>query len=437
MGAVITGVERGSVAHRLGIRPGWVLERVAGHKIEDVLDYRFHMTADKFAIELLTPDAQPFHAIVNKDEYEDLGLSFATYLMDGQKSCRNKCIFCFVDQMPGGMRESLYFKDDDWRMSFLFGNYVTLTNMHERDIERIIAMRLSPVNVSVHTTNPDLRVRMMGNPGAGEVLRWLERLAQAEIRLNTQLVLCPGINDGKELERSLRDLTALAPSMQSIATVPVGITKHRQGLSDLRPFTREEAWAVLDTIDAFGDDMLKLHGQRICYASDEFYLLTGRQILPAGHYEAFDQLENGVGLCALLLSEFNDALEGAPYIESPRKISIATGTGAAPLMRDLVSRAKECFPNLSAQVFAIENDFFGHTVTVSGLVTGADLIEQLKVKELGEALLIPECMLRHEKDLFLDGLSPEDIAQALGIPVIPVQVDGDALLKALRPNSKG
>ena len=437
MGVVITGVEPGSIAHRLGVRPGWVLERVAGHQIQDVLDYRFHTTAEKFAIELLTPSAQPFSALVSKEEYEGLGLFFATYLMDEQKSCRNKCIFCFVDQMPKGMRKSLYFKDDDWRMSFLFGNYVTLTNLHERDVERIIAMRLSPVNISVHTTSPDLRVRMMGNPGAGKVLGWLDRLSEAGIRLNTQLVLCPGINDGEELERSLRELTALAPNMQSIAAVPVGLTAHRQGLQSLRPFTREKAGAVLDVIDAFGDDMRERHGQRICYASDEFYLIAGRQIPPPEHYEAFDQLENGVGLCALLLSEFTQAIEDTPYMEGARNISIATGVGAAPFMRDLVARARECFPGLSAQVFAIENDFFGHTVTVSGLVTGADLIGQLRGKELGEALLIPECMLRHEKDVFLDGLGPEDVREALGVPVIPVQVDGDALLEALRPNPKG
>ena len=437
MGVVITDVERGSIAHRLGIGPGWVLERVAGRQIEDVLDYRFYMTEHKLTIDLLTPDGEPLSADVDKQECEDLGLCFATYLMDEQKSCRNKCVFCFIDQMPGGMRESLYFKDDDWRMSFLLGNYVTLTNMQEKDIERIIAMRLSPVNVSVHTTSPELRVQMMGNKNAGKVLKWLNRLADAEIRLNAQLVLCPGINDGKELERSLRGLCALAPSMQSIAAVPVGLTGHRQGLSELFPFTRQEAIAVLDVIDAFGQEMIKQHGQRICYASDEFYLLAGREIPRAEHYGDFDQLENGVGLCALMRSEFDDALADAPYVVSHRRISIATGVLAAPFMRDLISRVNECFPNLSAEVFVIENDLFGRTVTVAGLVTGCDLIAQLKGKELGQALLIPDCMLRNEGDLFLDGLSPDDVERALGVPAIPVQVDGAALLEVLRPDGNG
>ena len=434
MGVVITGVERGSVAHRLGIRPGWVLERVGGHKVEDVLDYRFYMAAEKLTIDLLTPDRQPFCALVSKYEYEDLGLSFSTYLMDEQKSCCNKCIFCFVDQMPGDMRESLYFKDDDWRMSFLFGNYVTLTNLHERDIERIIAMRLSPVNVSVHTTNPDLRARMMGNKNAGKVLTWLDRLAGEGIRLNTQLVLCPGINDGEELGRSLRDLTALAPSMQSIAIVPVGLTKHRHGLTELQPFTRQQAVDALDMVESFGDEMLERYRQRICYASDEFYLIAGRELPGYSHYESFDQLENGVGMCALLSNEFEDALNHAPYLEAPRKIGIATGTAAAPFMRSLVARAREVFPNLSANVIAIENNFFGQTVNVAGLVTGVDLTRQLKGKDLGCALLISRCMLRHEGDLFLDGLSPEDVSQSLNVPVIPVENNGDALLESLRPD---
>jgi len=433
VGVVITGIEQGSIAHRLGINPGWILTRIDGHEIEDVFDYRFYMAAKNLTLEFLTPDARPFSLPVEKDEYEDLGFSFSSYLMDMQKNCRNRCIFCFIDQLPQGLRESLYFKDDDERMSFLFGNYVTLTNLRERDIERIIEFRLSPVNISVHATNPSLRAKIMGNEDAGSVLKWIDRLAKGGVRLNAQLVLCPGINDGKELERSLRDLIGLAPMMQSIAIVPVGLTKHRQGLTELRPFTKSEASAALDAVDAFGDEMLAKHGQRICYASDEFYLLAGRDFPPASYYGAFDQLENGIGMCALFASEFSDALRDAPYLESPKNISIATGVAAAPFISSLISQAKEFFPNLNAAVFPIENDFLGNTITVSGLVTGKDLIRRLEGKDLGEALLIPGSMLRREGDLFLDGLSPDDVRQALNIPVIPIENNGEALLAALRP----
>jgi len=435
LGVVITGIEQGSIAQRLGISPGWILTRIDGHEIEDVFDYRFYMAAKTLTLEFLTPDARPFSLPVEKDEYEDLGFSFSSYLMDLQKNCRNRCIFCFIDQLPRGLRESLYFKDDDERMSFLFGNYVTLTNLREKDIERIIEFRLSPVNISVHTTNPDLRVKIMGNEDAGNVLRWIDRLAQSGIRLNAQLVLCPGINDGKELERSLRDLTGLVPMMQSIAIVPVGLTKHRQGLFELRPFTKIEAAAALDAVDAFGDEMLAQHGQRVCYASDEFYLISRRDFPPASYYEAFDQLENGVGMCALFASEFSDALRDSPYLESTKTISIATGTAAAPFISGLISKAKEFYPNLNATVFPIENDFLGNTITVSGLLTGTDLICQLDGKDLGEALLIPESMLRHEGDLFLDGLSPDDVRQALNVPVISIENNGEALLAALIPSA--
>jgi len=434
LGVVITGVEGGSIAHKLGILPGWVLEQIGGRMIEDVLDYRFYMAAQNLTLTLRPPGERARSFTLTKDEYQDLGLSFPTYLMDEQKRCKNRCVFCFVDQMPAGMRESLYFKDDDARMSFLFGNYITLTNLRERDIERIIAMRLSPINISVHTTNPDLRVKMMGHPKSGQVLGWLKRLAGVGTRLNTQLVVCPGFNDGDELARSLRDLTALAPTVQSIAIVPVGLTAHRTGLTELRPFSETEAAATLDTIDTFGEAMQRQHGQRICYASDEFYLLTGRTMPDASYYGAFDQLENGVGMSALLADEFIQALEDAPYIETPRKVSIATGAAAAPLIQNLIGRARDCLPNLKADVYPIVNHYFGQTITVAGLVTGTDLIAQLSGKELGDALLIPDSMLRHDGDLFLDDLSPEDVSSALGLPVIPVEVNGQALLDTLIGN---
>ena len=430
MGVVITGVEQGSIAMRLGVRAGWVLERINGQEIEDVLDYRFHMTGSELELEISKPGGARELLSVSKGEYDDLGLIFATYLMNEQKSCRNRCVFCFIDQLPRGLRDSLYFKDDDERMSFLFGNYVTLTNLREVDIERILAMRISPVNVSVHTMNPQLRVRMMGNADAGKVLARLPRLAQGGIRLNVQLVICPGLNDGPELERSLRELCDLGPMLQSLAVVPVGLTKYRQGLEQFSPFTRGQASAVLDMVDDFAEEMLAHRGARTCYASDEMYLIAQRKIPSAAHYEAFDQLENGVGMWALLQDEFEQALSEMPNSTRFRKVSIATGISSAPLIKSLVEQAGS-----SAQVIAIENDFFGRTITVSGLVTGADLIAQLRGKALGEALLIPTNMLRREGDLFLDGVSVREVSDELGIPVIPVENDGAALLEQLTVDS--
>ena len=434
-GILITGVQTGSPAKGTGICPGWLLEEINSHQIEDVLDYRFFAAEKSLTLHLRDQSGATRVLKVQKGEYQDLGLEFSSYLMAGQKSCRNNCVFCFIDQLPPGLRESLYFKDDDERLSFLFGNYITLTNLREQDIERIVKMRISPVNISVHTTNPELRNQVMGNPKAGEALSWLGRLAGSGISLNAQLVLCPGLNDGVHLERSLRDLAALAPSVQSVAAVPVGLTKYRQGLPELRPFTPGEAGATLDTITAFGDEMLARQCRRIFYASDEFYLLAGRELPSQSFYGDFDQLENGVGLCALFASEFTDTLEELPPTTTQRKVSIVTGFAAVTLIRELVRQAMERFPGLRAEVFPIVNNFFGEGVTVSGLITGRDIIAQLKGKLLGEALLIPRNILRHEGDLLLDDLTSKDVERALGLPVIPVETNGGALVDALLPRT--
>lgn len=437
MSVQANGVERGSIAARCGFAAGDVIQRIDGHIIDDVLDYRFYMTAIKLVVEGETATGEPFSRTVQKGEYDDMGLLFDTYLMDKQRSCRNKCIFCFIDQMPPGMRHTLYFKDDDSRMSFLFGNYITLTNLHERDVERILAMHISPVNISVHSMNPVLRVEMMKNPHAGEALAYIPRLAAGGIVVNTQLVLCPGINDGDELVRSLRELCALTPQVQSIAVVPVGLTKYREGLSALRPFTKEQSRQVIDTIDRFGDEMHGRHGRRICFAADEFYLSAGVEIPPAAHYEEFAQLENGVGLLALLCDEFADALASEPVRTAPRRVTIATGVAAAPFLEQMAAAAMARFSGLSVQVIAIRNDFFGSLITVAGLVTGGDLCAQLLERmrlakcDLGEALLIPAVMLRHEGDLFLDDVSLQQISQSLGVRVVPVPNDGYELLAAM------
>lgn len=437
MPVTVTGVETASIAARHGFAAGDVVQQMDGHDINDVLDYRFYMTASRLCIKGRSAGGEPFVRTVEKEEYDELGLLFDTYLMDRQQHCRNKCVFCFIDQLPAGLRDSLYFKDDDSRMSFLFGNYITLTNLQERDIRRILDMHISPVNVSVHTMDPALRVEMMGNPHAGEVLRYLPMLAEGNIQINAQLVLCPGINDGDALTHSLEMLCRLAPQIQSIAAVPVGLTRYRDGLPALRLFQPSEAEEVLQSIDRFGDRMLEQFGQRICYASDEFYLAAGRVIPPASFYEDFPQLENGVGLLALLQDEFADALAQEPPQTVRHALSIATGTAAAPFLRRMAEQAERQF-GVQVQVIPIHNHFFGESITVAGLVTGRDLQTQLAGRALGSALLLPASMLRREGDLFLDNMSLSALSSALDLPVYAVPNDGYQLLQyVLRPQSQG
>ena len=433
MAVIIDSVQKGSPAFRAGFKAGETLTAINGHEIMDVLDYRFYQDEKKLEVELISDKGKKRLLRVSKREYEDLGLEFSTYLMDKQRSCKNKCVFCFIDQLPPGLRDSLYFKDDDSRLSFLFGNYITLTNITEHEVERIIHMHISPINISVHTTNPALRVKMMNNRFAGEKLEILYRLAGAGIAINCQLVLCPGWNDGAELERTLQDLTALE-SVGCIAAVPVGLTKYREGLAPLTLFDPASAAAVIDCIDRFGEACLKATGSRRVYAADEFYLIAGREMPDAAFYEDFALLENGVGLWALLKSEAVDAVTDEPAPEAPRRVSLATGVSAYPLLRELVDMAAAKWHNLEGMVYPIINDFFGHTINVSGLVTGGDLIKQLKDKPLGDELLIPSVLLRREGDLFLDDVSLNDVEQELGVPVRPVPNDGYALMAALAGN---
>ena len=435
MAVKITGIIPGSPADKAGIQPGDVLISINKNPIIDVLDYRFYMTDVHLEL-LLHNEAKELRTVaVRKGEYDDLGLEFETYLMDKQMGCRNKCIFCFVDQTPKGMRPSLYFKDDDTRMSFLFGNYTTLTNLKDGDIERIIKMHISPINISVHTTNPELRVEMMGNPSAGEKLRYIKMLTDGGIKVNSQLVLCPGINDGEELERSIRELSALCPNLQSIAVVPVGLTKHRDGLYPLRTFNAEEARKVVEVTERWGDKLGAEQESRIVYASDEFYLLAGLPIPEPEFYGDFDQLDNGVGLLALLEQEFRAAMMQAGEFTEEKHITIATGELAYPMMCGFAQRIMEKFPTVKIGVEKIVNDFFGHTVTVAGLVTGQDLIAQLKGKELGSELLIPSTMLRHEQDRFLDDVTREEVEQTLSVTLCTTENDGfDLLEKILSPS---
>ena len=426
----ITSVEPGSPARRARIHKGDTLISINGNAITDVLDYRFYMTDEHLEILLCDQEKKLRTVVVEKDEYDDLGLEFETYLMDRQMGCKNACIFCFVDQTPPGMRKSLYFKDDDTRMSFLFGNYTTLTNLKEGDIQRIIKMHISPINISIQTMNPALRVQMMKNPFAGESLKFVRMLTEGGIKINTQIVLCPGYNDGEQLEYSLSELAKLGPNVQSIAVVPVGLTRYREKLTPLRGFFPQEAVEVVKTMERWGEYFCKEYGTRTAYASDEFYILAGKDFPPYEFYEDFAQLENGVGMMTLMQHDFTQALKEAQLEQSPaaHRCTIATGQLAYPMMQDFAERVQQAFPQVQVQVKKIRNDFWGPTITVAGLITGQDLLAQLEGLDLGSELLIPANMLRHEQDRFLDDLTLEQVQETLGVPVLPVENDAFELL---------
>lgn len=430
----ITAVAARSKAERAGLRLGDVLVSLNGHEITDVLDYRFYLAERHLVVRYRRGDEE-FEAEIVKGEYDDIGLDFETALMDKKQSCHNKCVFCFIDQLPEGMRETLYFKDDDSRLSFLHGNYVTLTNMKEKDIDRIIEMHISPVNVSVHTTNPELRVKMMKNRFAGDVLRYLPKMADAGISLCGQIVLCKGYNDGAELLRSLRDLYKLYPAMGSVSIVPAGLTRFRDNLPHLELFTPEECREVIQQITAFGDRCLEECGSRIFFPADEFYVKGGVELPGEDFYEGYPQIENGVGMLRSFESEFGFGLEDIASriaeVRLPRRVSVATGYAAKDYIMKMSRALEAVVPGLTVSVYPIVNRFFGESITVSGLLTGKDMKEQLMGKDLGEALYIPCNTLRADGDLFLCGMTPEELSRALGVPVIPAPNEGDAWMEAL------
>ena len=431
MAVIISGVERRSPASRAWLRAGETLLTINGREITDVLDYRFYMPDSKLTLTVQKKNGKCRTVTVRKKPYEELGLLFDTYLMDKQRSCRNNCIFCFIDQLPDGMRDSLYFKDDDSRLSFLFGNYITLTNLTEQDVERIIEMHISPINVSVHTTDPQLRCRMMNNRFAGDCLKYLYRFAEAGLDINCQLVLVPGYNDGDQLQKSMEDLAALAPAVRSVAAVPVGLTKHREGLPELRGFTPEESAQVIRQMTEMGDKMLAETGSRVFYPSDEWYIRAGLPIPDGDFYGEYPQLENGVGMVALLREEFKAAVDEFDLLVETDRLVIATGVDAAPYLQELADYAMDKWPAVQLQVVPIRNDFFGESITVSGLITGGDLMAQLTDVPM-DRLLLPANMLRQEGDLFLDDVSVEQVEQTLGVPITFInETDGAALFDAL------
>ena len=426
---LIQSVDKGSLAEKSGICENDLLVSVNGNAIKDVLDYRFYIMEKRLSL-VLERKGERLEIEIKKPEYSDIGLNFATYLMDEKKRCRNNCIFCFIDQNPKGMRETVYFKDDDERLSFLQGNYITLTNLKDEDISRIIKMRISPVNISVHTTNPELRVKMLGNRFAGDCLRYINELDAHGIVLNLQFVLCRGINDGEELRRSLSDISSLQ-NIDSVALVPSGLTGHRDGLFPLVPFDKESAADVIDIAQEFGDKWREEKGMRLIYPSDEFFLLAEREIPDESYYEGYPQLENGVGMIRSDYEEFQECLENLPENDYNRKVTVATGEAAFDFISVLASDAMKKYKNLKVNVVAVKNEFFGGSVTVSGLVTGGDMVKQLKGRDLGDELLIPEVMLRAEGDLFLDNVSLDEVSKELGIKVRVVSRGGCAICEAM------
>ncbi len=428
----ISAVSDGSIAQEAGIEQGDILLSINRSTIRDVFDYRFLCAGEEVLLEVLKPNGEVLEIEIEKDESEDIGLIFDKPLLDEEKSCRNRCVFCFIDQLPGGMRPSLYYKDDDSRLSFLFGNYITMTNMIQDDLERIARYRMSPINISVHTTNPELRIAMLNNRFAGDILSKMRYLAEQGITLNAQIVLCRDLNDRNELDRTLNDLACLMPQLKSISVVPVGLTRYREKLPVLKAYDKESAEKVIRQAEKWQLKFLNETGSRRVYLSDEWYLMSDTSLPGYDHYEDFPQIENGVGMASALTKEFADALsEEKSHPVQRRNIGIVTGTLAKRIIMELAEQAETYFPGLKITVYPVENRFFGNTVTVSGLLTGTDIVEQIKQKLTADRLLLPSNMFRADTEVFLDDMSLTDLRRSLSVDAIKVNITGDALLKAL------
>ena len=420
----ISQVKEGSIAWELEIEPGDELLSINGETVEDVFDYHYLVNDEELELLICKQNGEEWELEIEKDLEEDLGLEFENSLMDEYRSCRNHCVFCFIDQMPPGMRETLYFKDDDSRLSFLQGNYVTLTNMSDHDIDRIIRYHLAPINISFQTTNPKLRCEMLHNRFAGDIFPKVQRLYEAGIEMNGQIVLCKGLNDKAELERSISDLTKYLPHLKSVSVVPVGLSKYREGLYPLEPFTKEEAEQVIDTIEAWQKKLFPQYGLHFIHASDEWYLLAGRKLPEEARYDGYLQLENGVGMLRLLKEEVTAELEKHSGDQRTRRISFATGRLAYPYIKKYAEQIQKKYPNLEILGYEIRNDFFGELITVSGLLTGQDLMAQLSGKDLGECLLLPCNLLRSGEDIFLDDVQVKTLEERFRVPVRIVEEDG-------------
>lgn len=428
---IIKDVLPGSIADELGIEAGDKLISINNNEIEDVFDYHFYVNDEELVLLIEKPNGEEWELEIEKDYEEDLGIEFEQGLMDEYRSCHNKCMFCFIDQMPEGMRDTLYFKDDDSRLSFLQGNYVTLTNMSDHDIERIVRYHLEPINISFQTTNPELRCKMLHNRFAGDALKKVDTLYESGIQMNGQIVLCKGINDGEELERSIRDLSKYVPCLQSVSVVPVGLTKYREGLYPLEPFTREDAVKILDTIHRWQDKFYEEYGIHFIHAGDEWYILAGEEMPEEERYDGYLQLENGVGMLRLLENEFEEAYEKVDGDDRDRELSIATGFLAYPYIQKMASKIEEKYSNTQIHVYPIRNDFFGELITVSGLITGQDLIHQLQNQKLGDRLLLPCNMFRSQEEVFLDDITLAQVEDALQVRADIVKSSGQDFIDVI------
>ena len=436
-GHKIGAVDPGSIAEALELEPGDCVLSIDGHELEDIFDYEYYINSEAIVMEVRKADGEEWELEI-ENGYEDLGITFENGLMSEYRSCRNKCVFCFIDQMPPGMRETLYFKDDDTRLSFLQGNYVTLTNLSDYDVERIIKFKLAPINISVQTTNPELRCEMLHNRFAGQALKRIDELYKAGVPMNGQIVLCKGLNDGGELERTIRDLSKYLPYMESVSVVPVGLSRFRDGLYPLKPIEREDAAKTIDLIERWQKKLYEEHGTHFIHASDEFYILAGRPLPEEERYDGYIQLENGVGMLRLLEEEVESALQELQGDGVEEEISIATGQLAAPFIERHVNSVRRKYPNCTIHVYPIRNHFFGEQITVAGLVTGQDLIGQLKDKRLGSRLLLPECMFRSGEEVFLDDITRGELQKALQVKVDIVKSSGQDFVQAvLHPVEEG
>ena len=428
---IVSAVTPGSIAEEMEIEPGDVLVSVNGQEPEDVFDYRYLMNEEEVLVVIRKPDGEEWELEIEKEYEDDLGIEFENGLMDDYRSCRNKCMFCFIDQLPKGMRDTLYFKDDDSRLSFLQGNYLTLTNMNEHDLEKIIYYKLSPINISFQATNPELRCKMLHNRFAGDVMDKVRRLKEAGIMMNGQIVLCRGVNDGEELDRSIRDLVTLVPELQSVSVVPVGLTRYRDGLYPLEPFTKEDACKVLDLIHSWQEKLLKEYGTHFIHAGDEWYILAERPMPEETTYDGYLQLENGVGMVRLLKEEVDAYLKKLPGDDRKRRVTIATGELAAPYLREHAASIQKKYPGVEVQVITVKNEFFGGKITVAGLITGQDLVNQLRGKDLGEELLLTTNMLKSDEPVFLDDMTVEQLQTALQIKVSIVESSGNDFVNCI------
>lgn len=433
----ISAIQKGSIAEELGINPGDFLLSINGEVIHDVFDYRFYFADSELTLEIEKSNGESWQFDIEKDEMEDLGLEFVNSLLDEEKSCRNKCVFCFIDQLPRGMRETLYFKDDDARLSFLYGNYITMTNLTDDEIDRIIRYRMSPVNISVHTTNPELRKKMLNNRFAGNVLERIKRFTSAGIVVNSQIVLCPGFNDENELDRTIRDLADLSPELHSISVVPVGLTRFRDGLAQLKPFNKEIAQSIVNQVEGWQDKLLKRYKSRIVYLADEIYIMAGKSLPPYEAYEDFPQIENGVGMVSSLIFEVDEVLNdsGMKLPNNLEKtVSIATGVSVYDHFKSIAEKIESHIKGLKINVYPIENTFFGKSITVTGLLTGQDLIKELSDKDLGEMLLLSKNMFRAGTTVMLDDVTCDELEDKLGVKVQLVDSNGQALIDSLVQN---